>query len=159
MRHCFYHTDFGQDAVFHNFAIQMALIQYSGLSKHAWAQLNHYKKKFQNHPYSQPVLTFAVRAVGRVFEWTLRELRSNKIKNVLCYFILWFYQCVIFKSVWGARHFEYSCKRCSLNDWTQMAQWLKLQRHNSNYQQSKVQWNIYRDNNFHSQQQALKKCH
>ena len=27
MRRCFYHTDLGQNAVFHNFAIQIALIQ------------------------------------------------------------------------------------------------------------------------------------
>ena len=31
-RHCFYHTDLGQNAVFHNFAMQSALIQYSGRS-------------------------------------------------------------------------------------------------------------------------------
>ena len=37
MRGCFYHTDLGQNAVFHNFAIQIALIQYSGRSKQAWA--------------------------------------------------------------------------------------------------------------------------
>ena len=37
MRHCFYHTDLWQNAVFHNFAIQITLIQYSGRSKHAWA--------------------------------------------------------------------------------------------------------------------------
>ena len=37
MRHCFYHTDLGQNAVFHNFEIQIALIQYSGRLKHAWA--------------------------------------------------------------------------------------------------------------------------
>ena len=37
MRHCFYHTDLGQNAVFHNFTIQIAIIQYSGRSKHAWA--------------------------------------------------------------------------------------------------------------------------
>ena len=30
MRRCFYHTDLGQNAVFHNFAIKIALIQYSG---------------------------------------------------------------------------------------------------------------------------------
>ena len=30
MRGCFYHTGLGQNAVFHNFARQMALIQYSG---------------------------------------------------------------------------------------------------------------------------------
>ena len=38
MRHCFYHTDLAQqNAVFHNIAIQIAIIQYSGRSQHAWA--------------------------------------------------------------------------------------------------------------------------
>ena len=38
MRRCFfYYTDLGQNAVFHDFEIQIALIQYSGRSKHAWA--------------------------------------------------------------------------------------------------------------------------
>ena len=37
MRRCFYHTDLEQNAVFHNFAIQIALTQYSGRSKHVWA--------------------------------------------------------------------------------------------------------------------------
>ena len=37
MRRCFYHRDLGQNAVFNNFPIQIALIQYSGRSKHAWA--------------------------------------------------------------------------------------------------------------------------
>ena len=36
-RYCFHHTDLGQNAVFHNFATQIALIQYSGRWKHAWA--------------------------------------------------------------------------------------------------------------------------
>ena len=40
MRHCFYHTDLGQNAVFHNFVIKIALIQYSGRSKHAWILTN-----------------------------------------------------------------------------------------------------------------------
>ena len=30
-----YHTNLGQNAVFHNFALQIALIQYSGQSNHA----------------------------------------------------------------------------------------------------------------------------
>ena len=38
MMSCFYHTDLGQNAVFHNFAIQIALIQYSGRSRHALAK-------------------------------------------------------------------------------------------------------------------------
>ena len=37
MRYCFYHTDLGHNAVFHNFAIQIELIQYLGRSKQAWA--------------------------------------------------------------------------------------------------------------------------
>ena len=32
MRRCFYHTNLGQNAVFHNFAIQIVLIQYFGRS-------------------------------------------------------------------------------------------------------------------------------
>ena len=47
MRHCFYHTDLGQNAVFHNFAIQIGLIQYSGRSKHALAKP---LKKFRTSP-------------------------------------------------------------------------------------------------------------
>ena len=70
MRHCFYHTDLRQNAVFHNFAIQSALIQYSGRSIDAlvgfWLNSFH---KFPKSPsiYGQPVLTFAERAVV-VFE-------------------------------------------------------------------------------------------
>ena len=37
MRRCFYHTALWQNAVFHNFTIQIALIQYSERPKHAWA--------------------------------------------------------------------------------------------------------------------------
>ena len=37
MRRCFYHTALGHNAVFHNSEIQIALIQYSGQSKHASA--------------------------------------------------------------------------------------------------------------------------
>ena len=40
MRRCFYHTDLGQNIlfyiVFHNFAIQIAVTQYSERSKHVW---------------------------------------------------------------------------------------------------------------------------
>ena len=38
MTHCFYHTDLGQKSVFHSFAVQIALIQYSERSwKYPWA--------------------------------------------------------------------------------------------------------------------------
>ena len=69
MRHCFCHTDLGQqNAAFHNIAIQIAIIQFSGRSQHAcrWA-LAKPLKNFQNHLYGQPVLTFAVLAVASVW--------------------------------------------------------------------------------------------
>ena len=37
MRRCFHHTDLGQNVVFVNFEIKIALIQQSGRSKQAWA--------------------------------------------------------------------------------------------------------------------------
>ena len=61
---CFYHTDLGQNAVFQNFAIQIALIQYSGQSKHA---LGKPLKKFPIHLYGEPVLTFDERQ-SRLFK-------------------------------------------------------------------------------------------
>ena len=67
MRRCFYHTDLGQNAVFHNFEIQIALIQYSGRSRHACAFSGTAKKNFQNHLYGQPVATCGV------FELTINE--------------------------------------------------------------------------------------
>ena len=55
------------------------------------------------------------------------------------------YRCVIFKSVWYARHFEYSCKQCSLNDWKQTAQRLKLQKRLLTInKRTIIRWNIYR---------------
>ena len=62
MKHCFYHTDLGQTAVFYNFAIQTALIQYSG-DRRMRGLLAKPLKNFQNHLYGQPVFTFAVRDV------------------------------------------------------------------------------------------------
>ena len=44
MRRCFYYTDLGKNAVFHNFAIQIELTQDSGRSKHACAFTRTVKK-------------------------------------------------------------------------------------------------------------------
>ena len=50
MRRCFYHTDLVQNVVFHNFSRQIAFIQYSGPSKHAWTfNQRNCSKNFQNH--------------------------------------------------------------------------------------------------------------
>ena len=55
----------------------------------------------------------------QVRKWhrTLIEVRFNIIKNLYCIYSLFngFIRCLILKRVWYARHFEYSCKRCS---WT-----------------------------------------
>ena len=52
MRRCFYRTDVGRNAVFHNFAIQIALIQCSGRSKHAWAQVGETVNKISKITYT-----------------------------------------------------------------------------------------------------------
>ena len=49
MRRCFYHKDLGQNVVFHNFEIKIALIQYSGRSKQAWAFSETAKKISNGH--------------------------------------------------------------------------------------------------------------
>ena len=55
MRRCFYHTGLRQNAViftvFHNFARQIALIQYSGRSKLAWA-FSESVQKFPKSPHT-----------------------------------------------------------------------------------------------------------
>ena len=81
IRRFFYHTNLGRNAVFHNFEIQTALIQYLGQSRHAWA-FSETAKKFQNNLYGQPV------ASCWVFEWTLIELRFNIVKNLSCFFFI-----------------------------------------------------------------------
>ena len=110
MRRCFYHTDLVQNAVFHNFSRQIAFIQYSGPSKHAWTfnQRNR-SKNVQNHLYGQPVLTFDKR---QICEEILKELRFNVIKNLLSLFFLngFITMCNLKKRL--IRTLGYSCERC-----------------------------------------------
>ena len=77
MRRCFYHTDLRQNAVFDNFAIQIALVQYSGQSKHAWA-FSETVKKISKITYtaSRRVLTFDKRQ-SRLFKLTVIELCAS----------------------------------------------------------------------------------
>ena len=83
MRHCFYHTDLGQNAVFHNFAIQIALIQYSGRSKHAWA-FSETVKKISKITYTAS--RFSLLTSAKVD--CLRVIRFNIIKNLLRLFFI-----------------------------------------------------------------------
>ena len=69
----------GQNAVFYNFARQIALIQYSGRSKHAWAFSKPFTKKVSKSPIMASRFSFltstkfAVQAVK-----CLNELQHNK---------------------------------------------------------------------------------
>ena len=62
MRRCIYQTKLGQNAVFHNFSRQIALIQYSGRSIVGFQR--NCLKNFQNHLYGQPVLTLTSAKFG-----------------------------------------------------------------------------------------------
>ena len=85
MRRCFYHTDLVQNAVVHNFSRQIAFIQYSGPSKHAWTFSETVQKISKiMHLYGQLVLTFDKRQICKEI---LKELRLNMIKDLLCLFL------------------------------------------------------------------------
>ena len=75
-----YHTDLGQNALFHNFSRQIALSQYSGQSivGFKWN-----RSTFPKSPIRQAGCHFysASCQCGREFEWTLIKLRFNKITN------------------------------------------------------------------------------
>ena len=61
MRRCIYHTDLGQNAVFHSFSRQIALSQYSGRSIVGFYRNR--SKNVQNHLYGKQVLTFDKRQI------------------------------------------------------------------------------------------------
>ena len=65
MRRCFYHTVLGQNVVFYNFEIQIALIQYSGRrSKHAWT-FSETAKKISKITYTaSPLHSLAVECLN-----------------------------------------------------------------------------------------------
>ena len=82
-----YHADLGQNAVFHNFFKDKlhSVIQ----DDQSWAFSETDQKNFQNHPYGQMVLISSASCqCGRVFEWTLIELRFNIITNLLLLFFV-----------------------------------------------------------------------
>ena len=80
MRRCFCHTDLGQNAVFPNFAIQIALTKDSGRSKHAcfFAGTQGTAKKISKvtYIYGKPVRTFDKRQ-SLLFKSRLIELYAS----------------------------------------------------------------------------------
>ena len=79
MRRCFYHTDLGQNALFHNFAIQIALSQYSGRSKHVRA-FSETIKKISKISYTASRFSLLI--------MINKAIRFNIIKNLLCLFFI-----------------------------------------------------------------------
>ena len=102
---------------------------YSLRSKHAWALAVNRWKKFQNHLYGQPVLTFAMLAVTSVW-MNINRVTLQHNKYYVYFFIL---------KRFNARRFEYSGKRCLLTDWKQSERVLTINKRNI------IRWNVYRD--------------
>ena len=121
-----------------------------------------YAKLFKNFPKSpiRPAGSHFYSAscpCGRVFEWTLIELRFHIRTNLLLLFFCYLMVSVITMSNLIRATFEYSCKRCS---WTMKTNGtdkrLKLQeRLLTINNRTIIRWNIYRDSNFRSRRQVL----
>ena len=95
---------------------------------------------------------------GLLFQMQNISLRSSGMHRKQNFEIIKKFLCLFFVLKWfNVRHFEYSCKRCSLNDWKHSAQRLKLQeRLLTINKRNIIRWHIYRDKNFHSGRQVLK---
>ena len=110
-------------------------------------------KNFQNHLYSHSVRTFDKRHICGASCCMFEQHNKEFIKLILHLMVL---LGVIFKSVWYARHFEYSWCLC----WTEnnrQRNFTKLQETlQSINKRNNIRWNIYRDKNFHSRRQVLR---
>ena len=137
-----YHTDLGQNAVFHNFSRQIALSQYSGWSIVGFKRN---RSKFPKSPIRPADSRFysASCQCGWVFEWTLIELCFNIMANLL-FFLL--FNGFSYNDVFDTRDITKGTdKRLKLQE-----RLLTIKKRNI------IRWNIYRHNNLHSRRQALK---
>ena len=135
----FYHTDLGQNTAFHNFSMFRTINR--GLLAKPF-------KKFPKSPI-RPAGSHFWQAPN--FQWTLKELRFNIIKNLLCLFFLlngFITMCNLKKRLIRAA-FWVLLQAMFMNDWKQTAQRLKLQERLLKHM------NICRENNFHSRRQGL----
>ena len=142
----FYHTDLGQNTIFHNFEIRIALIQYSGRSKHTWAFSKTAKKISKS-----PILPAGCEL------WSV-WMNINRVTLQHVYFLFsgFITMCNLQKRLIRAA-FWVLLQAMFMNDWKQTAQRLKLQeRLLTINKRNIIRWNIYRDNNFHSRRQVLK---
>ena len=111
--------------------VQIALIQYSGRFKHAWAFSETAKKNFPNHLYNgQPAASCGVS------ERTLTELRLNRIKNLLCLLCLFngfITMCKLKKRLIRAA-FLLLLQAMFMNDWKHYRKAIKIARETTNNQ-------------------------
>ena len=110
-------------------------------------------KNFQNLLYSHSVRTFDKPHICSASCCVFEQHNKEFIILILHLMVL---LCVIFKSVWYAWHFEYSWCFCwtennRQSDFTKLQETLQTINKRNN-----IRWNIYRDNNFHSQRQVLR---
>ena len=116
MSRFFYHTDLGQNTVFHNFEIRIALIQYSGRSKHTWAFSKTAKKISKS-----PILPAGCEL------WSV-WMNINRVTLQHVYFLFsgFITMCNLQKRLIRAA-FWVLLQAMFMNDWKQTAQRLKLQ--------------------------------
>ena len=93
------------------------------------------------------------------FQWTLKELRFNIIKNLLCLSFLFngfITMCNLKKRLIRAA-FWVLLRVMFMNNWKQTAQRLKLQeRPLTINKRNIIRWNIYRDNNLSFTKTSIK---
>ena len=89
-----YHTDFGENTVFQNFSRKIAFSQFSGRSLVGFKR-NRSKISKITHTASWFSFLSASCQCGRVFEWTLIELRFNIIASLLLLFFCYLMVSVI----------------------------------------------------------------
>ena len=116
MTRFFYHTDLGQNTIFHNFEIRIALIQYSGRSKHAWAFRKTAKKISKS-----PILPAGCEL------WSV-WMNINRVTLQHVYFLFsgFITMCNLQKRLICAA-FWVLLQAMFMNDWKQTARRLKLQ--------------------------------
>ena len=132
MKRYFYHTDLRQNAFFHTFSSQIALIQYSGPSKHAWAFSKAVQKIFKiTITASRFSLLTSAKFALNINRVTLQHHKE---------FIVFIFLFNGFITMWNLKKrliraaFWVLLQAMFMNDWKETAKRLKLQERQTNNQ-------------------------
>ena len=159
MRRCIYHTDLGQNAVFHNSVFKTNCTQsiFRTINRGLLAKPF---KKFPKSPIRQPVLiSTASYQCGQVFNRDTLQHNHEFIIIIFCYLMVSVItMCNLIKRLIRATFL--STPASDVHErWKQKGtdKRLKLQeRLLTINERNIIRWNIYRDTNFHSRRQVLK---